>query len=227
MAEEASAAGAEGGAYGGIAGASGGAGEGQVGQVDAEDEEHGADRRHEEDEALADVADHALLERDEAGVEVEIAGDLLADGGLHDVEFGLRFGGRDAGAQAGGGPVVEIAHVEFEIVGLVAEGLVDFETFTERTRAELLFAGEIEGCRQNADDFVWLAIEQNLAADDGGVGLVAAAPEGIGEDHDLVVSGLIFLVGESRARGAAARRGRERWWRRRRRRGPARAVRCR
>ncbi len=47
LTEQACAAGAEGGADGGIAGASGGAGEGQVGQVDAEDEEHGADRRHE------------------------------------------------------------------------------------------------------------------------------------------------------------------------------------
>ena len=133
MAEQASAAGAEGGADGGIAGASGGARQREVGEVDAEHQEHGADRRHEEDEALADVADHALLERSEAGVEVEIAGDLLADGGLHDVEFGLGLGGGDAGTEAGGGPVVEIAHVEFELVGLVAEGLVDFETVSERT----------------------------------------------------------------------------------------------
>ena len=189
LTEQACAAGAEGGADGGIAGASGGAGEGQVGEVDAEDEEHGADRRHEEDEALADVADHALLEGGEAGVEVEIAGDLLADGGLHDVELGLGFGGGDAGTEAGGGPVVEVAHVEFELVGLVAEGLVDFETISGVLLAELSESGEIKVGRQNADNFIWLAIEQNLAAQDSGVGLVAAAPECIGKDRDLVVAG--------------------------------------
>ena len=55
----------------------------------------------------------------------------------------------------------------------------------------------MKGCRQNADHFVRLAIDQDLAADDGGVGLVAAAPERIGEDHHLVVPGLIFLLGEA------------------------------
>ncbi len=97
LTEEAAASGAEGGADGGVARASGRAGEAEVGEVDAEYEEHGADRRHEEDQALADIADHALLERGEAGVEIEIAGDLFTDGGLHDVELGLGFGGGDAG----------------------------------------------------------------------------------------------------------------------------------
>jgi hypothetical protein len=81
----------------------------EVRQVDAEHQQHCAHRGHQQDETLADVTDHALLQRDEAGVEVEIAGDLLADSGLHHVEFGLGLAWRDAGTKAGGGPEVEIA----------------------------------------------------------------------------------------------------------------------
>ena len=65
--------------------------------------------------------------------------------------------------------------------------------------ADLLFTRKLEGWRQDADDFAGFAIEQNLAADDGGVGLVAAAPERIGQDDDLVVAGLLFLFGETAA----------------------------
>ena len=105
-------------------------------------EQDGADRGHQQDETLAEIADHAFLQRDDGGVEVEIAGDLLADGGLHDVQFGLRAGRRDAGPQAGGGPVVEIAHAELEVAGIVAERLVDFETFAEGASAGISLRGE-------------------------------------------------------------------------------------
>ena len=104
LGKKAPAAGAEGGAYGRIARATGGARQRKVGQIDAEDKKHGADRGHEEDESLSDVADHALLERDESGVQVEIARDLFADGGLHHVEFRLRAGGRDCRAADGRWP---------------------------------------------------------------------------------------------------------------------------
>jgi len=130
-------------------------------------------------------------------VQVEVARDLFADGGLHYVEFRLRAGGRDCGPQTGGGPEVEIAHAQLEIPGIVAEWSVDFQIFTEGTRTEFLFAREDEGRRQHADHFVRFAIDQDFAADDGRIGLVTAAPERIGEDHDLVVSRLIFLIGEA------------------------------
>jgi hypothetical protein len=73
----------------------------EVRRVDAEHQQHCAHRGHQQDETLADVTDHALLQRDEAGVEVEIAGDLLADSGLHHVEFGLGLAWRDAGTEGG------------------------------------------------------------------------------------------------------------------------------
>ena len=103
LAEQACAAGAECGTDGGIAGASGGARQREVGQIDAEHQQDGSHGRHQKDEALAHVADHALLKRDEAGVKIEAAGELLADGGLYHVELGLGFGGRDAGTEASGG----------------------------------------------------------------------------------------------------------------------------
>jgi hypothetical protein len=89
--------------------------------------------------------------------------------------------------------------VDFEIAGIVAQGLIDFEVFTESSRTESLFARKNERRRQNSDHLVRFAIHQNLAADDGGVGPIPTAPDGIGEDDDLVLTGLIFLIGETAA----------------------------
>ena len=109
------------------------------------------------DEALAEIADHAFLQRNDGGVEVEIAGNLFADGGLYDVEFGLGAFAGDAGAQAGGGPEIEVAHADLEIGGFVADGFIDFEAFPEGAVAGLFFARELETRGQNAGDFKRLA----------------------------------------------------------------------
>ena len=74
--------------------------------------------------------------------------------------------------------------------------LVDFGGFGGAAAEARGAAGEDEGSGSDADDVVGLAVEQNLAADDGGVGLKAAAPEGLGNDDYFFVALLFFVGGE-------------------------------
>ena len=47
--------------------------------------------------------------------------------------------------------------------------------------------------RQDADNFVRLAVERDRTAYDAGVGVEAAAPEVVAQDHDMIATHLIVL----------------------------------
>jgi hypothetical protein len=69
----------------------------------------------------------------------------------------------------------------------------------QQNRAELLSLGKAEVSRENADDFVGLAIEPHGLADDLGVGTEPTTPEGVANDDVLVIAWLIVAFEEGTA----------------------------
>ena len=107
---------------------------------------------------------------------------------------GLRFG---FGLPHGAARPQQAHHGERVVVARITCG----GRFRER-RPQVGDHGEYELFRHHADYAVVFVVDADIAADDGGIGGEAAAPERVAQNRHVLVPGLVFL----RREGAAQRR---------------------
>ena len=89
--------------------------------------------------------------------------------------------------------------MQAQVVVFIAQGPEDFGLGRGREPGQPGAHGISERGRQHADHLVGSAIEQDLAAHDGRVGMKAAPPQGIRQDGDAVMAAGIFTFREGPA----------------------------
>jgi hypothetical protein len=186
--------GAEGEAHGEFAAALEGAGDEEAEAVEAGDGEDEEDGALEEEELAREIAEEVIAERaeEEAAVGV-VLGELGAELGGERGEFGFGGGERAAGGEFAPEVVAALRALGGIVIGAEEGG---------PGLGVVVAGGDDEIGGHHADDVERSGVELDGAADDGGIGAEAAAPERIGEDDGAEAGGL-----DIRGRDDGAERG--------------------
>ena len=169
--------------------------------VRARDEHHEADRGEQDEQRRAHVADQRIAQRSHARPVIPVLGRILLRQPRADhVQLFARLRHRDAGREPAD-HIEEMRAAERAIVVVERQRQEDFRLRRPPERP-----------RQDADDFVRVAVEDRGAADDAGVGAEAATPQRVGQQHDLIASVDLFVVAQVAAerRSDAERREKRR-----------------
>ncbi len=166
----------------------------QVGQVGAADQQHGAHRGHQhqqrEPQLRPDTAIDPAIDR---GPPVFLDGRILQRDAAGDLRhLGLRL----LEAHAGLEPRDRVQVVE-----------VPHRVGREGERHEGIGPAPVElPCRQDADDGVGFAIENDIAADDAGVGAELRLPDSLAQHEHVVLAGCVLALARTCARAPASSR---------------------
>ncbi len=161
------------------------------------------DRAEQHPQRRPDVADDDLLHRldAEAGLAAERVRERLAELGRRLLQLRVRGRERDARLEAAGGE---------EEVPLHRAVRIDLKRQPEIRRPDRRLDGFGVERAEHADDFVGLAVQRELAADDRRVAAEAPLPEPFAQHDDVSAVRQIFVGGRTSALRRPARRTAER-----------------
>src|SRR5580692_4542948 len=207
VANDAPTAGAKRGADGKLLMAAFSADKKKIGDIRAGDQEHDADRSHQDPEQLADVSNDILTEGTNLGANAGLVKQLYAEawrrrkagphGRDHARDVGVGGFKGNSGLEPSDAIVAELAEGSFAAIEL------------ERQKELGLFAVEkTEAAGHDADDLMRLAVEGDSTADDGAIGAETALPIAVAE-HDSIgrVGGNVGAVEPAAQHGRDAEDG--------------------